>query len=145
MLKWISGSKNKRWLNGTDRQRNLAIIDKLKNIPKENRKIKFITAIALSNGKEAVCTLEILDGYVAQGVRGDNGFGFDEIFELENGKTLAELTNKEKNEISARKKSNRRIKKQIRECRKIGLIELIILSIGLGMDAFAWIFSWNNI
>ena len=63
-LNGFPGVKTKRWLNGTDRQRNLAIIDKLKNIPKENRKIKFITAIALSNGKEAVCTLGILDGYV---------------------------------------------------------------------------------
>ena len=38
-LNGFPGVKTKRWLNGTDRQRNLAIIDKLKNIPKENRKI----------------------------------------------------------------------------------------------------------
>ena len=118
-LNGFPGVKTKRWLNGTDRQRNLAIIDKLKNIPKENRKIKFITAIALSNGKEAVCTLEILDGYVAQGVRGDNGFGFDEIFELENGKTLAELKNKEKNEISARKKAIEELKSKLGSVEKL--------------------------
>ncbi len=38
-------------------------------------------------------------------VRGNNGFGFDEIFELPNGKTLAEITMKEKLELSPRRKA----------------------------------------
>ena len=44
---------------------------------------------------------------------GDNGFGFDEIFELPNGKTLAELSDEEKNEIGARKKALEKVKKKI--------------------------------
>ena len=55
----------------------------------------------------------IEEGYVANELRGNNGFGFDEIFELENGKTLAELTQDEKNEISARKIALEQIKKEI--------------------------------
>ena len=55
----------------------------------------------------------IKEGYVANELRGNNGFGFDEIFELENGKTLAELTQDEKNEISARKIALEQIKKEI--------------------------------
>ena len=50
-------------------------------------------------------SVEYLKGFVSEEPRGNNGFGFDEIFELENGKTLAELSDKEKNKISARKKS----------------------------------------
>ena len=46
-----------------------------------------------------------MEGYVAECPRGENGFGFDEIFELENGKTLAELSSEEKNEISSRRKA----------------------------------------
>ena len=57
----------------------------------------------MSDGKNTTCEIGIINGFVAEEVRGDNGFGFDEIFELENGKTLAELTEEEKNEISARK------------------------------------------
>ena len=38
------------------------------------------------------------------------GFGFDDIFELEDGRTLAELSDKEKNEISARKKALEKLK-----------------------------------
>ena len=43
-----------------------------------------------------------LDGFIAKTPRGSNGFGFDEIFELPNGLTLAELAPVEKNKLSAR-------------------------------------------
>ncbi len=104
-LNGFPGVYTKRWHEGTDRERNLAIIEKLKDVPKEKRKIKFITAIAISNIKDTVTVEAYIEGYVAENVRGDNGFGFDEIFELENGKTLAELSQEEKNKISARKKA----------------------------------------
>lgn len=112
-LDGFPGVFTKRWHAGTDRQRNLAIIEKLNGVPKEKRKITFITAMALSNGKETICEIGKIDGYVAEEVRGENGFGFDEIFELESGKTLAELTQEEKNEISARKIALEKIRKKI--------------------------------
>lgn len=99
----LPGVFTKRWHKGTDRERNLAIIEKLKGIPKEKRQIRFVTAIALSDGRETICEVGNIEGFVAEAPRGENGFGFDEIFELENGKTLAELTQEEKNNISARK------------------------------------------
>ena len=42
---------------------------------------------------------------------GDNGFGFDEI--LSNGKTLAELSQEEKNKISARRIALEKIKNNL--------------------------------
>ena len=45
--------------------------------------------------------------------QGENGFGFDEIFELENGKTLAEISSEEKNKISARKIALEKISKKL--------------------------------
>ena len=113
-LDGFPGVITKRWLPGDDRQRNLAIIDKLKGVERENRKIKFTTAISASDGKKTITELGVLEGYVALSPRGENGFGFDEIFELENGKTLAELTSEEKNEISARKKALEEIKEKIK-------------------------------
>ena len=106
------GVETKRWMNGTDRERNIAILEKLKNVPKEKRKIKFVVAIAISNGKHTVSSVGELIGTVANEPRGNNGFGFDEIFELSNGKTLAELSAQEKNEISARKKALELIKEK---------------------------------
>lgn len=114
-LNGFPGVFTKRWFDGTDRQRNLKIIEKLKGFSKENRKIRFTTAIALSDGKDTICEIGTIDGFVSEEVRGENGFGFDEIFELENGKTLAELSQEEKNEISARKIALEKIRKKLLE------------------------------
>lgn len=112
-LNGFPGVHTKRWLNGTDRERNLAILDKLQGVSKDKRKIKFITAIALSDGNETISVEANIDGYVAESPRGENGFGFDEIFELENGRTLAELSNEEKNEISARRKALEKLREKL--------------------------------
>ena len=112
-LDGFPGVHTKRWLNGTDRERNLAILDKLQRVPRDKRKIKFITAIALSDGNETISVEARIDGYVAETPRGENGFGFDEIFELEDGRTLAELSNEEKNEISARRKALEKLREKL--------------------------------
>lgn len=112
-LNGFPGVYTKRWHSGTDRQRNLEILKRLEGVPKENRKVKFITAIALAKGEENIVAKETLNGYISEELRGENGFGFDEIFELENGKTLAELSSEEKNEISSRRKAIEKIKEAL--------------------------------
>jgi XTP/dITP diphosphohydrolase len=104
-LDGFPGVRTVRWMKGTDRDRNMAILEKLKGVPKEKRTIHYITAIALATPDKSMVNSYILDGYVSEEPRGENGFGFDEIFELEDGRTLAELTPEEKNKISARKKA----------------------------------------
>lgn len=114
-LEGFPGVKTKRWHKGTDRERNEALIEKMRGVPKEKRKIQYTTAIAISNGKETICEKGKIEGYVAQEVRGKNGFGFDEMFELKDGRTLAEIDTKEKNKISARKKALENIRKKLTE------------------------------
>ena len=109
-LERFPGVFTKRWFNGTDRERNLKLIEKLEGLPKENRNIKYTTAIALSDGKNTICETATINGFVATAVKGENGFGFDEIFELKNGKTLAE-----KNKISARKIALEKLRKRLLE------------------------------
>ena len=115
VLKGFPGVFTKRWFNGTDKERNLKLIEKLAGVPKENRSIKFTTAIALSDGENTICETATIDGFVATEARGENGFGFDEIFELKNGKTLAELSQDEKNQLSARKIALEKLKKRLLE------------------------------
>ncbi len=89
--------------DATQEQRNNYILEKLKGTKKEERTAKVITCIAIvkPNGEEKTYIGE-LNGYIAENRRGNNGFGFDEIFELDNGKTLAELDKEDKNKISSR-------------------------------------------
>ena len=85
----------------TIRQKNLELIEKLKD--KENKVARFVCVVTFYyKGKKEVGKGEII-GKIAESPRGENGFGFDEIFELESGKTLAELSLEEKNKISSRK------------------------------------------
>ena len=94
-------------------QRNEYILNKMKDIEKEERKLDYITVIVYYDGKQFKIGKGILSGYIAKEAKGENGFGFDEIFELEDGRTLAELSHKEKNKISSRKKALEEIKRQI--------------------------------
>lgn len=86
--------------NTTERERNEEILRRMQD--KENREVSFICNLVYYDGKSIIVGEGILKGNIAFECRGENGFGFDEIFELENGKTLAELTDEEKNNCSAR-------------------------------------------
>ncbi|GHV17692.1 non-canonical purine NTP pyrophosphatase [Clostridia bacterium] len=55
----------------------------------------------------AIETTAVCDGKIAFESRGTNGFGYDSIFELADGRTMAELENGEKNRISHRGKAVR--------------------------------------
>ena len=112
-LDGFPGVKTKRWFNGSDRERNLEILKKLEGVPKEKRKVKFISAVAISDGKNTVSAVAEIIGKISEVIHGENGFGFDEIFELANGRTLAELSSEEKNEISARRKALELLKEKM--------------------------------
>lgn len=95
------------------RQRNEYILNKMKGLEREKRQVDYITVIAYYDGIEFKIGTGILSGFIATKCKGENGFGFDEIFELEDGRTLAELEKDEKNVISSRKKALEKIKRQI--------------------------------
>ena len=77
----------------------------LKNMAGEsNRACKFVSVIccAFPDGGEVMARGEC-PGILAQGPSGDGGFGYDPIFYLPQlGKTMAQLTPAEKNQISHR-------------------------------------------
>lgn len=95
------------------KERNEYILEKMKDLSKSRRKVKHITCIAYCNEKGIKTAIGEQIGYIAKESKGKNGFGFDEIFELPNGKTMAELEPEEKNKISSRKKALEKIKEQI--------------------------------
>ena len=86
--------------SASDRDRNKYLINKVNEYC--DRTACVICNIVYYNGNSYVVGEGVIEGKIATECRGDNGFGFDEIFELPNGLTLAQLPPFEKNKISAR-------------------------------------------
>ena len=94
--------------------KNNYLIDQLEGVEGSDRSARFVCAIACvwPDGKEKVCRATI-EGELAKESAGANGFGYDPIFYVpEYGKTTAELSMEEKNEISHRAKALREMKKE---------------------------------
>ncbi len=97
--------------NKTDDERNLALIDKVNG--KSDRSASFITVIAYYDGKHEIIKKGEINGVISSCIKGENGFAYDRILKLSSGKTVAELTSEEKNNISARKKALIKINESI--------------------------------
>lgn len=94
----------------TDRQRIARVLQELEGLSPDSRSARFVSAMALARpeGPEQVET-GILEGRIALGSRGSGGFGYDPIFELADGRTVAELSAQEKNATSHRGRALARI------------------------------------
>ncbi len=88
--------------NATDDDRNNAIVEKMSGMTGEEREAKVVCNLVYYDGESVLVGEGILMGSIPTFRRGSNGFGFDDVFELEDGRTLAELTSEEKNNVSAR-------------------------------------------
>ncbi len=113
VLGGFPGIHTHRWMDADDHTKNLKLLEKMKDVSTELRSCHYTTAIAIADKNMNKVVEYSLHGYVAQNPAGSNGFGFDEIFVLDSGKTLAELTSEEKYEISPRKKALEEIRKII--------------------------------
>lgn len=95
--------------------KNKAILDKLEGVPKEERTARFVCAIAavLPSGK-VITTRGTIEGMIGYEIAGENGFGYDPIFYVEDfGCTTAELSPEQKNEVSHRGNALRAMKKEL--------------------------------
>lgn len=85
--------------DATDEDRNNELVKRCKTLSDKSAKV--ICTLVYYDGKQTLVGEGILEGTIVE-PRGENGFGFDPIFELSTGKTLAELSSSEKNKTSAR-------------------------------------------
>jgi XTP/dITP diphosphohydrolase len=87
----------------TSEERNAKLIKALENVPTERRTARFVCVIALVMPDRLTVMAEgRVEGRVGTEPRGANGFGYDPIFVLDDGRTTAELLPAEKNTISHR-------------------------------------------
>lgn len=89
--------------------KNQALLDRLQGVPKEKRTARFVCAIAaVLPDKEVLVTRQTMEGYIGNETEGENGFGYDPIFYLDEfGCSSAALTREQKNAISHRGKALR--------------------------------------
>lgn len=98
--------------NATDEMNNYLLLEKIKNVPFSKRTAHFISSVVIMDPKGRFISAEgRLDGYIIERPRGDNGFGYDPVFYVpEKNKTLAEMSDHEKNAISHRRMALEKIK-----------------------------------
>ena len=93
------------------------LLEELQGVPVGKRAARFLTVIALAEPTDSVDVVEgVLDGTIAETVSGTDGFGYDPVFFVpELGKTLAQITLEEKNQISHRGRALAKVKDVLRQ------------------------------
>ncbi len=84
-------------------ERKKTVLRQLRDVPDDRRGARFVSAICcvFPNG-DTVTSEGVCPGRIGHECRGQNGFGYDPIFEVEGGRTFAELSPTEKDTISHR-------------------------------------------
>jgi XTP/dITP diphosphohydrolase len=101
----------------TDANRVSLLLARLDAVPWEKRTARFkcVIAVATPGGQCQTCYGECA-GIIALEAKGRNGFGYDPVFFLpEEGKTLAELPLKTKNQISHRARASQKARRILRQ------------------------------
>lgn len=89
----------------TQEEKNKDIIKRLKTIPKEKRTARFVSLVTLHDPvlQISISAKGIFEGYIADKISGNGGFGYDPIFiPKEYNVSVAELSEDLKNKISHR-------------------------------------------
>ncbi len=111
------GVHSARWAGPdcVDSDNRAKLMKELAGVPAARRGAYFRTVMALSDPNGRVeFTDGRLDGAIAESPRGAGGFGYDPLFLLPDGRTLAELGPVEKNDISHRGRALRAILPRLR-------------------------------
>lgn len=103
--------------HGNDKKNNEKLLGLLKDKKDEERKAKFICAIALIISDDKVVKVQgEIEGRIIDEERGSNGFGYDPLFYIPEYKmTFAEMDSELKNSISHRAKALKEIEGEIKK------------------------------
>jgi XTP/dITP diphosphohydrolase len=85
------------------------LLDEMRDVPDGQRQAQFRTVMCLRTGDGLYCVEGKVDGAIGRDKRGDQGFGYDPVFVLASGLTMAELDLEAKNRISHRGQALERI------------------------------------
>lgn len=97
-------------------QRNIEkLLNAMSNVVEPYRRARFHCAVSVAwDGTELLRSTGICEGSIGDAPRGSNGFGYDPVFVLPSGRTMAENTAEEKNQISHRSRAFRAVAESLR-------------------------------
>lgn len=101
-------------------ENNRKLLNELEGLFLGKRAACFRTVASMATPQGNVVSFEgILNGFIGFGYRGENGFGYDPLFIVGGSrKTLAEMTDKEKNAISHRGKAFKKLAEHLEVLQK---------------------------
>lgn len=101
--------------HGNDEKNNEKLLKLLKDVPQEERTARFVSVVCcvFPNG-DVISARGECKGYIGFEGRGERGFGYDPIFMI-GKKSMAELTDEEKDEISHRGNALRIISEKLKD------------------------------
>jgi XTP/dITP diphosphohydrolase len=104
--------------NATDAQNNALLLEKMKDVPDEQRSAAFECCVALAGTHTPTITAQgVCRGHILREGRGGGGFGYDPLFYVEAyNATFAELSAQQKNAISHRKRALEALKEKLKGC-----------------------------
>lgn len=99
--------------HGNDEANNLLLLEKMRM--SEKRSARFVSVLALASPFAKTQAFKgVCEGTITAAPRGQGGFGYDPLFEIEGGKTFAELSEDEKNSVSHRAKAMAKLLEQLK-------------------------------
>lgn len=117
------GVHSARWAEGSDRDRLMALLDRLVDVPEEERGARYRCALCLASPSEVLLETEgTCEGAMAFAPEGENGFGYDPAFQITLatgtasewvGKTLGEAPPEVKASVSHRARAVRELAKRL--------------------------------
>jgi XTP/dITP diphosphohydrolase len=97
----------------SDAARNALLLEKLADVPTAGRQARFTSAVAVARGDAVLFQAEeSVEGLIADGLRGSNGFGYDPLFFYPPlGRTFGEIPHEQKDRVSHRGKAFARLRR----------------------------------
>ena len=127
------GVRSARWHDGSDFDRTRALLERMKDVPDALRAARYRCAICLAWPADSLLSYDaemlreeteaVCEGRIGRAFRGENGFGYDPIFELTSqsgapeciGKTMAEVAPETKAQISHRARALHQMRSGLRQ------------------------------
>lgn len=99
----------------TDKDRCNLVLKKLDGVAKEKRTARFVCSIymIISDDDHRIYK-GICDGYIGYDFLGENGFGYDPIFMVDDKNSFSTLTGKQKDELSHRGKALKQMENDLK-------------------------------